>query len=357
MKQNPSILFHFMGTLSIFQKFRFAVAAFAAFFLFHATNATETTQPPPYAEWFDPAKGFGPAQPNFTKIFLQLAGSLEYYGTPEPYIRHIMAEHARIDALHNKATGKSNSSRPDYLTDAYLENLIGGWNKLTPVLKLDNLCRQAGRDMRYAIQGGWNKSVPELAAQEANLTDSEKSEYRDILLKQYFTKADFSMLESFYKTTYDKLSDDGKHQLSQRVWLGQMPPDKRTAAIEKNKGGTMIVEIFNEHQAKTAAYFDSGKGEPVNSDNLENALIAQLKLGQDIGDVSKLDAFSTDALLYSHEIEDAFEKRFEYVKSHAKTPDQAERIHIAMISMAENLVVIAHSEFIAALREQIARNN
>ncbi len=59
-----------------------------------------------------------------------------------------------------------------------------------------------------------------LVEQEIRLNAEEKEQYAGFLSQQFFTKADFDKLESFYANTWDKLTDEGKAQMSQRVWEG-----------------------------------------------------------------------------------------------------------------------------------------
>lgn len=88
MKQNSRIMFnHAHKTLTYSYLRNIAFASFAAFlavsgplYLCAAANSK-----PEYLTSFDPAKGFKPAQGDLTEILLQIAGSLEYYGSPEPY--------------------------------------------------------------------------------------------------------------------------------------------------------------------------------------------------------------------------------------------------------------------------------
>jgi len=109
---------------------------------------------PEYIASFDPAKGFKPAQRDLTEIFLQLAGSLEYYGSPEPYLRHVAAEHARIEALYRQKFGKEPKSfRPAYMDDAYINSLVKNWNFLSPKLGLEAFAKNVGNTMRDAIKG------------------------------------------------------------------------------------------------------------------------------------------------------------------------------------------------------------
>lgn len=303
----------------------------------------------PYALHFNPASGFKPAQRSLTQVFLQMAGSFEHFGTPEPYIRHVMAEHARIDAKYRLATGKSVSSRPTYLTDEYVENLFASWKKLNSVLSLESFCRKSGRNMRYAILGSWNKSVSELVADETQLTESEKTAYKSFLKKDYFIKADFPALEAFYKAPYDKLSEAGKEQLSQRTKRGTLKPDQREQSIKDSNHGTIIISIFNEHQKKTLASLEGESPEKINSDNLQAALIEKLSLRKKDVTWQKLPPEEADALRFSHAIEDAFMTRINHLSKQPIPKEQADQIEKALRIYIVNLLTIAQSEFEAAL--------
>ena len=109
---------------------------------------------PEYLASFDPTKGFKPAQTDLTEIYLQLAGSLEFYGSPEPYLRHVAKEHARTESLYRQKIGKDPKSyRPAYLTDAYIDRLSANWKLLAPKLGLEPYAKEVGEDMREAIKG------------------------------------------------------------------------------------------------------------------------------------------------------------------------------------------------------------
>lgn len=111
-------------------------------------------QQPEYLQYFDPAKGFKPATANLTAIVLQLAGSLECYGSPEPYIRHVQQEHARVARLYEQKTGKTFSSRtPPHMTDVYIDCLVKNWNTLAPLLELDSFTKEIGRCIREGTMG------------------------------------------------------------------------------------------------------------------------------------------------------------------------------------------------------------
>jgi hypothetical protein len=152
MKQNSSILFHFMAQL-LTNRYRVGISAAvtALFCLFASANGAER---PEYLASFDPAKGFRPAQRDLAEIFLQIAGSLEYYGSPVPYIRHMQQEHARIEALYRqKYASAPKSFRPAYMTDDYLNRFAANWDILSPNLGLESFAKEVGNTMRDAILG------------------------------------------------------------------------------------------------------------------------------------------------------------------------------------------------------------
>lgn len=111
-------------------------------------------QPPEYLQSFDPQKGFKPAQKDLTEIFLQIAGSLEFYGSPEPYLRHMASEHKRIDEKYQKKYGKlPTSRRPENLTDDYIDLFSRFWQRLSPGLDLEPFAKEIGNAMRDGILG------------------------------------------------------------------------------------------------------------------------------------------------------------------------------------------------------------
>ncbi|MBL9144926.1 MAG: hypothetical protein JNM99_14695 [Verrucomicrobiaceae bacterium] len=58
------------------------------------------------------------------------------------------------------------------------------------------------------------------AEREAALSLSEKQEFASFLQCEFFTKTMFDRLDRFYTNTWDRLSDDGKAEMSHRVWEG-----------------------------------------------------------------------------------------------------------------------------------------
>jgi hypothetical protein len=311
----------------------------------------EASDKPPYFSYFDPKAGFKPAQIELRDVILQVAGSLEAYGSPEPYIRHVMAEHARIDAKVVKATGKASTARPSYLTDAYVENLLAGWKKLEPSLKLQSLCVDSGRNLRYAIMGWWNKSADELVAQENKLSGEEKESYRALLAKPFFKKVDFPVMDKFYSSTFDKLTDEGKDRVSERTRLGMVAPEEREAYWKESAAGTKLVSTLHEHELKMQKFLAEPNAPAVTADTLEAVMKSRLLLNTDDVSFKGREAADWCPIQYSHKIKDAFQARIEHAKKQA-SPEQAAQIEAALNSMAENLLVIAHSEYEAAIMER-----
>lgn len=63
-------------------------------------------------------------------------------------------------------------------------------------------------------------SIVYLAQRETALSQSEREQYGAFLSREFFTKSDFSGLAEFYTNTWDRLSEEGKAQMSYRVWEG-----------------------------------------------------------------------------------------------------------------------------------------
>ncbi len=301
---------------------------------------------------YDPEKGFAPAQNDLTKVFLKLAESLEHEGTPEPYIRHVLAEHARIDAKYEQATGKKGSARPKYFTDDYRDNLLTNWKRLEEPLQLEQLCRDSGRYMRHAILGSWHKTPDDLVLEEENLSEAEKKEYRSLVSKVFFEKSDFAAMERFYKDGggYDKLSELGREQMSLRTHLGTLSPEKRKKYFDDHAGGTVIVTIFNEYQRLLVADINAEGERKVNSETLEGMLSERLLLGQEKPDLSKLDWIEKDAVRYAHLVKLEFVGRSRVLDEKIKG-DTAKLFRSHLDSMRENLSILAYSELLASIRE------
>ncbi len=219
------------------------------FILFAAVLACQSfavaDDKPEYLASFDPAKGFKPAQRDLTEIFLQIAGSLEQYGSPEPYLHHIQAEHIRIEAKYQQKYGRApRSYRPTYMTEDYINHLSANWNLLSPKLGLDPFAKDVGHMMRNAIKG--------------------------------------------------------------------------------TRGtGTILVDIFNQHQSRV---FDqmAGKGEaPADFETLRAQLVTRLELDKAVVDEERYEIARRDAVSFALGIDGATKKLFKRLDQGLKPADAA----------------------------------
>ena len=231
------------------------------------------TDKPDYQVSFDPAKGFKPAQNDLTEIFLQLAGSLEYYGSPEPYLRHMKAEHDRIEAKYRQQFGTvPKSFCPPYMDDSYLEKFSANWKLLSPKLGLEPLTKDIGNLMRDAING-------------------------------------------------------------------------------TRGNGTMLVEIFNQHQANVyAAMAGKEKGE-ADFNALKGELTRRLELDKTTIHDEGYKIPQRDAVGFTTGIRGDINRLFDALDKGLKPPD-AERIKAFVRSVCTDLGQMAHSELEAGIAER-----
>jgi hypothetical protein len=227
---------------------------------------------PEYLASFDPAKGFKPAQSDLTEVFLQLAGSLEYYGTPEPYLRHMKAEHARIEAKYREKFGTAPKSFcPPDMTDAYFDRLSANWKLLAPKLGLESLTKNTGNLMRDAING-------------------------------------------------------------------------------TRGNGTMLVDVFNRHQARVYAAMTGKGNELAGFEALKAELISRLYLDKTSIDDKNFKMAERDAVGFTVGIRDPFIKLFVALDASLK-PTDASRIKAFVLSICTEAGRMAQSELEVAIAE------
>lgn len=63
-------------------------------------------------------------------------------------------------------------------------------------------------------------AVAHMIEREHRLNAAEKEQYGRFLEQDYFTKENFDELDRFYAHSWDKLSEEGKAEMSHRVWEG-----------------------------------------------------------------------------------------------------------------------------------------
>ena len=227
---------------------------------------------PEYLRSFDPAKGFKPAQDNLTQVFLQIAGSLEFYGTPEPYLRHMAKEHARIEGLYSHKNGKAPKSyRPAYMTDEFLNRLAANWKLLAPKLGLETYAKDVGHTMRNAIKG--------------------------------------------------------------------------------TRGtGTILIDIFNEHQARVLDHMAGKGGPPADFEALKSQVVSRLELDKPFVDEERYEVARRDAVSFALGIDGETKKLFKRLDQSLK-PADAEGVKSVLTSIIMDVGQMAQSELEAGIAE------
>ena len=97
-----------------------------------------------------------------------------------------------------------------------LENALD--NSRKRVATLDAKIEVAKVEHAAAVQ--MQVAAAALAAKETKLNGKERETYRGFLEESYFTKRDLGRLDEFYTHGYDRLSEDGKEQMSERLHEG-----------------------------------------------------------------------------------------------------------------------------------------
>jgi hypothetical protein len=123
-----------------------------------------------------------------------------------------LAEQVRRIELLVDADTRGDSS---YLLKSFLHNAKSRMDELRP----DEIRTEDEKKEQKAKE---TAGIAQLAEMEHRLSAREKQQYSEFLNLDYFTKANFDELESFYADggAWDKLSESGKAQMSHRVWEG-----------------------------------------------------------------------------------------------------------------------------------------
>jgi hypothetical protein len=256
-----------------------AIRLFAVVFLviFSGQGNGFAQDKPEYLQSFDPAKGFKPAQADLTEIYLQIAGSLEYYGSPVPYMQHMKAEHLRIQAKYQqKFGGTPKSYLPANMTDQYLDRYISNWNVLSPKLGLNPYAQDVGHMMRLAIKGTWNT-------------------------------------------------------------------------------GTIVVDIFNQHQAKVFSAMSGKSDDAADFDALKSELVKRLELDNENVNEEKYEVPRRDAISFAFGIKGVTMKLFKRLDE-SLIPEDAQKIERGFTAMLMDIGRMAESELEAAIAERALDN-
>lgn len=132
-----------------------------------------------------------------------------------------------------------------------------------------------------------------LAAKETKLSEEERENYRRFLEKTYFTKQDLGSLDTFYRHSYDRLSESGQDQMSQRIHegikRGEFTESDLSAAIRQRDEAHCAAKAAKESSVNFR--LESNKPNPVQSTASEKVPVAELDLSSiDLKKVQLADA-------------------------------------------------------------------
>ena len=97
-------------------------------------------------------------------------------------------------------------------------------------------------------------AVAAKVARESALNHEEKIQYAEFLKVEYFKKSDFDELAAFYSHSWDKLSEEGKDEMSDRVWggvkRGEYRFDELPAEVAEEEAERLFNKLSEEHDRR-----------------------------------------------------------------------------------------------------------
>ena len=123
-------------------------------------------------------------------------------------------ERAMIEAEHVVSTARlSGTPAPIELTAKLAET-----EKRMGILDENGLSPERREEKKSAL--AQDLAVAVMVEREIALSRQEKDTLSGFLRQYYFRKRDFDALAVFYENSWDKLSEEGKDEMSERIWNG-----------------------------------------------------------------------------------------------------------------------------------------
>ncbi|WP_411845723.1 hypothetical protein AAFN60_19100 [Roseibacillus persicicus] len=271
-----------------------------------------------------------------------MARSLEAEGSPAPFLESALREKKRLK-------GKGIQSFPVNFTEERVSKVLASWKGIEGPLKLREFTKASGRDIRYGIQGHWQKTIPELVADEAGLNAVEKKRYETLLRKEKFQREDFPIMEAFYSKEWDKLTQQGRDQVSRRLELGIVETDRQLEPPEKLKKGTLFAETLRQYDERMREDFRAGKAFSLKANDLKLILVRGAT--QERPKEGGKTWYYQDTKNCYQRIHGGLEARKTKVVE-LMPSDAAQKVNATLDEVVELLFVAAHSEFIGRLQER-----
>ena len=276
-----------------------------------------------------------------TDVALRMSRSLEVNGSPAPYLEGALKERKRLE-------GKGIRSFPMDFTEERVRKVLASWKGIEGPLQLREFTKASGRDIRYGIQGHWQKTIPELVADEAGLNAVEKKRYEVLLRKEKFQREDFPIMEEFYGNEWNKLSRQGKDHMSRRLELGMNDSDIRLETPEELKKGTLFAETLRQYEARMREDFRAGKAFSLKANDLKFILVREAT--KERPNEGGKNWYYNDPKNCHQRIHGVLEARKAKVRE-LMPPEAAERVNATLDEVVELLFVAVHSEFIGRIQE------
>lgn len=161
-------------------------------------------------------------------------------------------EYQRIEAAI-RATEDQMANNPHVRHDASIA-------LMEPARKRLETMDQEGRGLLNSSEERKKQSmeaaqIAVLVLQESRLNSAEKQTYGGFLQSEYFTRSDFEKLEDFYAEAgpWDRLSPEGKKQMSDRFWggleQGEYTLDEAPDNVRKKEIGQLFHYLEHPDQA------------------------------------------------------------------------------------------------------------
>lgn len=122
-------------------------------------------------------------------------------------------------------------------------------------------------------------AVAHMVEREHRLNAAEKEQYGRFLEQDCFSKANFTELDRFYAHSWDKLSDEGKAEMSHRVWEGIRRDEYEFDELPENVRKKEAERLYQQISGPTKAG-DSLKNIPERD---KQDFIREYKAGNDKG--------------------------------------------------------------------------
>ena len=195
-----------------------------------------------------------------------------------------------VERIQTRIVAESNNAAAPSMLGAFGESIKRRVEELEMHCDLPNRGEKEKKKAAKQLVAGY------IAISESRLSVAEQRQYAEFLTKEYFTKSDFNQLEEFYSSAWERLSESGKAEMSERVWEGV------------RRGEYSFVELPDEVRKKEAELLYqklvSGQELPANLKAIPEAerreFMAAVESGNQsrIDDVMSSDVFAKNVAVY-----------------------------------------------------------